>query len=428
MIQTTRRTLFFAIVLLLTVPGCQPKNEYAPGPLPEVTVARPVQTEVVESTEFTGATEPIQQVDVRARVEGFLESIEFEEGNRVEKDQLLFTIDQRPFKAAMAQAEATRDLAQARLAAANAELARTEAEIANADAQRQRAERAASSGAMTAEELDLRRTTVLTATAARDGARATIESSEAEIAAADAAIEQATLDLNYTEVRSPIAGRAGRRLVDVGNLVGSGEPTLLTNVINLDSIYAFFTVSETEFLNYIKQEAAKSPDGAFDPSRGDRPKTKVFLALGDEDGFPHQGEIDYADQAVDQSTGTYQIRAKFPNSQAIIPAGAFVRINVPSEKITATLIDEQAIGRDQGGAFVLAVDETGTVQRRSVTLGGKFDGKQAISGELGPEDRIIVNGIQRARPGAKVTPIERATPVAENNPASADSEPATKPQ
>ena len=204
---------------------------------------------------------------------------------------------------------------------------------------------------------------------------------------------------------SPIDGRAGRKLVDVGNLVGAGESTLLTNVIRYDPVYGFFTVSETDLLRFNRRQIEKKTSSSADEEM--KLDQKIFLGLGDEEGFPHEGKADYADLAVDQSTGTFLIRGVFPNPKRLIPPGAFIRVQLPRDEIEVLLIDERAIGQDQAGAYLLLVDPNDTVERRTVTLGGKYHGMVAVSGPIHPDDRVIVNGLQRARPGAKVAPQER---------------------
>ena len=269
-LQFCREIRFVPLAILLAScvfgTGCKPTNTYQEPPPPPVTVAHPELRTVVDAVEFTGTTEAVEMVDIRARVEGFLISIDFEEGTAVKKGDLLFQIDPRPFQATLAQARASVELATARELSARAELARASAEVVNAKSQVTRIENAIkiSPGAVTREELDLRRTAVLTAIAAEDAAQASIASAKAEIAAGKAMEQQAKLDLSYTQVRSPIDGRAGRRLVDVGNLVGSTDSTLLTNVVRYDPVYAFFTVSETDLLGFnrrqIEERASSSSD------------------------------------------------------------------------------------------------------------------------------------------------------------------------
>jgi len=343
-------------------------------------------------------------VDIRARVTGFLETIEFEEGKAVEKGDLLFTIDARPFQAALAQAEASVELAKARVASGEAQKLAAEAEVANANAQLARSKKAAASGAVTQSEIDVLITAVLTARAAVDGAKAAITSARAEIAAGEALVAVAQLNLDYTKVRSPIKARAGRRMVDVGNLVGAGESTLLTKLVQYDPIYAFFTISERDLLEFNRQQIAEASERAQSDEEELKLDRRLFIGLGDEKGFPHEGRADFADLAVDQSTGTFLIRAIIPNPDRLIPPGAFARVQVPGREIEVVLVDERAIGRDQSGAYLLVVGSDNLVERRIVTLGGKYDGMQAVEGPIGPEDRVIVNGIQRARPGSKVAP------------------------
>jgi len=389
--------------------GCQPKNEYVEPPLPKVTVAHPLLETVIASKKFTGTTEAVNLVDVRARVEGFLESVEYEEGQEVESGDLLFTIDARPFEAELARAKASLQLGHAKVASGQAEEKRTVAEVANANAQLARGEKAAVSGAVTEAEIDLLKTAVLTARAGVEAAKAAIASAEAAIAASEALVTQANLNLDYTKIRSPIKGRAGRRLVDVGNLVGSGESTLLTNLIQYDPIYAFFTISESDLLDFSRQQLVKESSAEGAASGGTSKKEmkldrKVFVGLGDEDGYPHEGRADYADLAVDESTGTFLIRALVPNPDRLIPPGAFIRVQVPLEEVEALLIDETAIGRDQAGAYLLIVNKEKKVERRTITLGEIYHGMRAITGPIGPEDRVIVKGLQRARLDAEVDP------------------------
>jgi len=394
------------IVLLMGMmsTGCQPKNQYEKPPLPKVTVAHLSVEMVVASKEFTGTTEAVNLVDVRARVEGFLESIEYEEGKEVEKGDLLFTIDPRPFEAKLAQAKASVQLAHAQVASGRAEEKRALAEVANANAQLARSKKAAAQGAVTASEIDLRKTAVLTARAGVEAAKAAIASAQAEIAANEALVTQATLNLDYTKIRSPIKGRAGRGLVDVGNLVGSGESTLLTHLIQYDPIYVFFTINENDLLDFNRRHLAKASSSEEPADKEIKLDRKLFVGLGDEEGYPHEGHADYADLAVDQSTGTYTIRALVANPQRLIPPGAFIRVRVPMEEVEAMLIDPRAVSRDQGGAYLLIVNSENQVERRTITLGNSYHGKRAVMGPIGPEDRIIVNGLQRARIDAKVDP------------------------
>ena len=404
--------LALGLFTIVTLAGCQPANEYQQPPPPTVTVAYPLVKNVIESKEFTGTTEAINMVEVRARVEGFLDSIEFEEGKSVEAGDLLFRIDPRPFEAALAQARSRVQLAKARIASGQADEKRAVAEVANANAQLARGERAAAGGAVTESELDLLKTAVLTARAGVDAAKASIASAQAELAAGEAMVTRAELDLEYTEVRSPIKARAGRRLVDVGNLVGAQDTTLLTHLVQYDPIYAFFTINENDLLEFNRRNVAERGTNVEPSEEEIRLNIPLFIGLGDQEDYPYEGNADFADLAVDESTGTYLIRAVVPNPDRVIPPGAFIRVRVPTEEVEAVLVDERAIGRDQAGAYLLVVGKENVVERRTVTVGVTYDGKQAVTGPIGAKDRIIVNGMQRARPGAKVDPQE--APVEES--------------
>lgn len=405
------RYLLVASCATVLICGCQPQNTYQEPPPPPVTVANPELRTVVKALEFTGTTQPYALVDVRARVEGFLLSIDFEEGTSVKEGDLLFQIDPKPFEAILAQAQASEKLGVARLASAKAEVKRTLAEVKNAEEQLMRVEAAVrvSPGAVTDEEIESKKTAVLTAKAAVDAANASVASSEAEIAAAQAQVTQAELDLSYCRVVSPIDGRVGRRLVDVGNLVGAGESTVLTNIVSYDPIYVFFNVNENDLLQFMKESETEDPKLREAEVKLNQP---IQVGLADTGDYPISGVAEYGDLAVDQSTGTYLIRGKLPNKRRMIPPGAFARVRVPRGEIEALLIDPRAISRDQTGAYLLVVDSEDVVERRDVQLVGQYDGLQAVSGSISAEDRVIVNGLQRARPGRKVVPQmkEPATP------------------
>ena len=415
--QRVRCSLFFTLLTtVLIATGCQDANVYQEPPPPPVTVALPELRNVVEALEFTGTTQPYALVDIRARVEGFLLSIDFEEGTAVKEGDLLFQIDPKPFEAILAQAVASEKLATAQRESARAELQRSEAEVENATSQVKRVEQAlrVSPGAVTEEELYEKRTAVLTARAAVDAAKAAIASAEAEIAAAKALVTQANLDLSYCRVVSPINGRAGRKLVDVGNLVGSGESTVLTNMVSYDPVYVFFNVNENDLLKFIGEQVDRN--GALDNEEV-KLNQPIQVGLGDDDTYPFDGIAEYSDLAVDQSTGTYLIRGVVPNKKRLIPPGAFARVRVPRGEIEALLIEPRAIGRDQSGAFLLVVGKGDVVERRNIELAGKYEGLQAIAGDISANDRVIVNGLQRARPGAKVAPQPLEKPTVQAAPA-----------
>ncbi|QEG37815.1 efflux RND transporter periplasmic adaptor subunit [Bythopirellula goksoeyrii] len=402
--------LYGTCLALLAVVGCEKgKNTYVAPPPPKVTVAHPVAEEIVETRDYTGTTKAFEAVEILARVEGFLDAIEFEDGADVKHDQLLSRIDPKPFAAVLAQAKASLALAQARRKSSQAELSRADAELANMKTQLRRVEDAQSRspGAVTEAEIDMRRTAVMTADAAVESAQAAIASSEAEIAVADAEVTKAELNLSYTEIHSPIAGRVGQKNFDVGSLVGTPSTKLLTTVVRTDPIYAYFTVSEQDFLRFNRERIAQDRSMSSTKSGGEA--RSVMLGLGDEEGYPHQGIIDFADLALDESTGTFLVRARFDNPDELISPGAFVRISIPMQKKPALLVSETAVGRDQGGAYLLVVNDKNEVEMKRVTLGGKFNRMQIVSGgDLTPEDRVVVEGIQMSRPGAVVTPVEKS--------------------
>lgn len=350
-------------------PGGGAEAQAAPPP-PEVTVATPLVRRLTEWDEFTGRFEPVQEVEIRARVSGYVEEIHFQDGQVVERGQILFAIDPRPY-------EATVD--------------RLRAEIQQAEAQLQLA------------QLDQGRTQRLVSTSA--AARATLDQRDAELAsaqgslaAAQAQLREAELDLGFTQVLAPFRGRISDRRVDVGNLVDS--QTLLTTIVQLDPIYLTFDMSESDFLAY--QRAVQRGEL---PSTRDN-KTLVAAHLVDEEDWPHQGTMDFVDNVVDRGSGTIRGRAVFPNREGLITPGQFGRIRIPgSPEYDAILVPDAAIMTDQSRRMVLTVDAEGTVQPRIVRPGpSQPGGLRIVRQGLEPQDRIIINGLVRARPGAKVTP------------------------
>ncbi|HMB06745.1 MAG TPA: efflux RND transporter periplasmic adaptor subunit [Isosphaeraceae bacterium] len=361
------------LLLLGLAAGCEPNNAYVPPPPPVVTVSTPERRPVTTYLEHTGTTQAIETVDLRARVRGFLESIHFTPGAIVKQGALLFVIDPKPFRAKVDQAAA--------------DLESKEAQLVSAESEFKRSSQLYQRKVISDEEMIKTR-------ANRDAAKAAVE-------AANAALEQSKLDLGYTEIGAPISGRIGRNLVDVGNLVGDGQATLLATIVKDDPIYAYMNVSEAHLLMYRKMvREGKRVDYRAKPIRLD-------LGLANEEGFPHEGRLDYADPAIDPDTGTITARGVFPNPDGAMIPGLFARIRVPLEEDRdALLVDERALGADQAGPFVLVVDEKkgNEVERRPVKLGAKVGGMRVIEQNLGPNDLVIVNGLQRARPGAKVDP------------------------
>jgi RND family efflux transporter MFP subunit len=361
--------------------ACEQRNEYVEPPPPKVTVAKPLQQEVTDYLEFTGTTHAFEEVEIRARVAGFLQSMEFTPGTKVEKGDLLFVIDPREY--------------EAELNAANAELSSAEAQLKRAKIEFERAERLFKQKAGA-------ETDVVKWRGQRDVARAAVLRAKAKV-------EKAGLDLSYTKVTSPITGRVSRNLVDLGNLVGESEPTLLTTVTRYDPVYAYFNLNERDLLKVMAMDRKKVEEKGLNPAEDPEIKAniQVFLAIANEEGYPHQGKLDFAESRVDEDTGTLQLRGVFPNpgpAPVLIP-GLFVSLRMPVDKReNALLVTERAIGSDQSGRFLLAVNSENVVEKRPIQMGRLVDGLRVIEDGMQPDDRVVVNGLQRARPGAKVDP------------------------
>lgn len=361
-----------AAMLTLLLYGCEEKNVYAPPPPPQVTVSKPAIETVTEYADFNGLTEAVDYVEVRARVEGYLESINFTPGARVKEGDLLFVIDPRPF--------------QAKLDEAKAELKRRQAELKQAEATLKRKELAYKANAVSEVE-------VIQGRADRDVAKAAIQ-------AALAAIETAELNLSYTRIHAPVSGRIGRDLVDEGNLVGASDRTLLTTIVKDDPIYAYFNVNERDLLYYQQHPSRKG----F-PTNG-RVDIPVYLGLSNQQGYPFEGRIDFVDNRLDSSTGTIQVRGVFPNSEHRLWPGLFARIRVPiGVRENATLVPDLAVGTDQRGDYLLAVNDKKAVEYRPVKIGALVRDMRVIETGISPDDLIIIEGLQRARPGLTVSPV-----------------------
>ena len=345
-------------------------------PPPVVTVASPLVMPITEWYEFTGRFEAIEAVDVRARVSGYLEEIRFEDGDLVEQGQVLFVIDPRPYRAAVEQLEAQVASAQAQVDLADAELRRAEQLVNNENISRS--------------TYDQRMQQKRAAEAAQE--------------MAEAALREANLDLEFTEVRAPIGGRISDRRVDIGNLV-TGDPgaTLLTTIVTLDPIHFVFDMSEADYLGFQRAVA----DGQL-PSARNR-STEVQLRLPDEpdtETWPRTGHMDFVDNQIDQSAGTIRARAELANPDGFITPGQFGQLRLPgSPRYEALLIPASAVVADQANKIVMTVSEDGTVEPRTIREGPRYaGGLRIVRRGLEPTDRIVINGLMRARPGAKVDP------------------------
>jgi len=369
-----------AAAMLLALAGCgQGQQQSTATAPPPVTVANPVQRTVVDQDEYVGRFVAVDSVDVRARVSGYLTEIHFTDGQMVKKGDLLFVIDHKPFQIVL-------DQMRANLAQARANLAFTEADLARGQELRQ-------NKTITEQTYDQR-------TQAKRVA-------EAAVAAQEAMVHSAELDLNdYSELRAPIDGRIGDRRVSVGNLVTGGNgsnTTLLATIVSVDPIRFEFTFDEASYLRY-QRYAASSVGSAGVP---------VALKLIDEPDFQHTGKIDFVDNVIDRSSGTIRGRALFANPGGVLTPGMFGRIRVPgSPPYTALLIPDLAIGSEQARKYVLVVDDGGVARQRYVTP-GQLDGDlRVIKDGLTASDRVIVNGLMRARPGVKVAAEEKKIPAA----------------
>lgn len=376
-----------AVFAVIALAACEEKNTYVPPPPPEVTVAPPEQRDVTQTMDFTGNTVAVRSADLVARVPGFLEKVLFEDGQDVDEGQLLFVIEQAPYQAAVTQAEA--------------DLTKAEAELAQAKVTTDRLQQAARTGAVSKQQFD--------------EAQAREQVAQGQVLAAKAALDEATINLGYTEIKAPFSGQVGRRLIDPGNYVGaSGAPTTLATLQQFKPIYAYFNVDE---LSVLQIRNMQGEAGA--PNYREAP-VPVQLGLQDEQGYPHEGKVDFVATGIDPTSGTLQVRAIFPNTDGTLLPGTFARLRVPvGQSDNALLVPQRALGTDQAGRYVLVVKDDGTVEQRSVTLGSREGQMQVVTEGLGPDDMVVVNGIQRARPGAKVTAVRQQPATAGPSAASA---------
>ncbi|MDO1529652.1 efflux RND transporter periplasmic adaptor subunit [Fulvimonas sp. R45] len=344
----------------------------AAGGPPEVTVAPALLRPVSDSAEFTGRVQPVDSVDVRPRVGGYIDAVAFKEGALVHKGDVLFRIDPRPF-----QAEVDRLAAQRDQASANLKLARD-----NAD----RARRLLAQHAIAQAEADRQ------ATAA--------QSAQAELAAAEAALASAKLNLGFTQVRAPIDGRVSNVRVTPGNLVGSSD--VLTSVVSVNPVYVYFDVDEHTWLKLDHLRAAAHRDGRA-------PRIEAAMALADETGYPHAGRLDFVDNQLHADSGTMRLRAVFDNRDGLFTPGLYARVRLQSgQPQPRLLIDDRAVGTDLGNQFVYVLDAAHKVQYRKVSTGPLYHGLRVVDSGLKAGDVVVVNGLQHVRPGVEVNPKQVA--------------------
>jgi len=361
--------------LCLALAGCARAPSEAPAAAPPpVTVSYPVEREVTDYADFTARTAAVDSVELRARVSGYLDKVNFKEGALVKKGDILFQIDPRTYAA-----EAK--TAQGAVASAEASLALAEANLV-------RARNLVPSGGMSREEGDTR--------------AAQQQQASAQIISNKAALERAELNLGFCKVYAPVSGRVSRYHVTVGNLVQVGDlmgGTLLTTIVSVDPMYAYFDVDERTVLRVkqlIREGKAKTPDDSEIP---------VWLGLANEDGFPHRGTVNFVDNQVNPRTGTLRVRGVFPNKDEALSPGYFARVRVPIGVPHKTLlVTERALDTDQGQKVVYVVDKHNRVVARPVRLGALQDGRREITDGLKPGERVIVNGLQLVRPGVTAEP------------------------
>lgn len=369
-----------AILLAVGLASCtetqgQPKQ--APGkrpPLPAVTVAQPLQKSVTEWDDFTGRFDAVDTVSLRARVSGYITKVHFTDGQTVKAGDPLFVIDPRPFEQAAARARAELASAKARL------------DFAKADVKR--------AGPL------LRKKAI--SEQAFEQRKKEFGQAEAAVKAAEAALAAAELDLQFTRVTAPISGTIGRRLVGIGNFVtgASATGTLLGTIVTGDPIHFYFDLSEADYLKYARLGKTVAALLASEAK-----PVRVFLALQDEKGFQHQGRMDFVDNRMDGATATLRGRAVFPNPDGLFKPGMFARVRLSGNgEQTAMLLPDEAIGTDQTNRFVYVVSDDGTVAYRPVVPGPLAEGLRVIRSGLKTGDWVIVKGLRKVRPGAKVAP------------------------
>jgi membrane fusion protein, multidrug efflux system len=386
-VRTLSRPSVLSVVLIalaVILAGCgEGQRQQAAAPPPKVTVAKPALRTIVDQDEYVGRFVPVDVVEVRARVSGYLDKVHFTDGQIVKQGDLLFTIDKRPFQNTLDQARANLETAKSNVAFTQADLARGQQLLRDRTISEQIFEQRAQ--------------------AARNA--------QAGVTANEAMVRQAELDLEFTELKAPITGRIGDRRVTQGNLVtggAGGNTSLLATIVSIDPIRLEFTFDETSLLRY--QRLASGGKGDV-TGLGN---TAVRLKLLDETDFSHYGRMDFIDNVIERTTGTIRGRAQFANADGLFTPGMFARVEVPgSAPYQALMIPDAAIGTEQVRKFVYVLDRDNVARQRFVTLGQVVDDLRVIKDGLSADDRVVVNGLMRVRLGQKVTPDDQqASPQA----------------
>lgn len=404
-LSVREKTVSATLSLFIGALGCAgPENVYAPPPPPQVTVAKPLRKDLTLFVEEVGDTEAVDRAEVRSRVRGFVEKIEFEPGQWVERGTVLYQIEPDEYRAAFNAATAEAASAEASIRVAEADVLTAQAEVDRAATELTRQRRLVDQQATSQAELDRAVADDAAARAMFAAAESAVEAAKAKLQQAQARVEKAQLDLSYTEVRAPISGRVTKTDIKLGNLVDNG--TELAAIVDDRSIFANFTVSDRQVLELRDARTAN------DRGRVDQESWRtvpVQLQRETDDDFPFLGNLDYVDQeGADTATGTLRVRALFENPDGGLLPGIFVRVRIPSEvREDALLLPSRAIQRDRVGPFLLVLGENDEVGRVDVRPGRESGGWTEILDGIGTGDRVIVEGVQRARPGATVSPQER---------------------
>lgn len=360
-----------AVAAVAILAGCEDKNTFVAPPPPKVDVAAPVQRPVTRYVEATGNTAPVKNVDLVARVQGFLQSIDYQDGAFVKQGTPLFTIEPETYKLKLDQAQAAEAGAQASLRQAEADFKR-QAELV----QRQAVSQA----------------TLDTSTSNRDNAQANLQQAQANTRLAE-------VNYGYTKVSAPFDGVVSAHMVSIGELVGVSSPTQLASIVAMDPIYVNFTVNEQDVLR-IRAEAARRGLTAADMKQ-----FPIQVGLQTEAGYPHEGRLDYVAPTLTQSTGTLAVRGLVPNDKRVLLPGYFVRVRVPfTQEKDALLVPDTALGSDQGGRYLLVVNGDNVVEQRKVQIGPVDNGLRVIESGLKPDDRVVIAGLLRVIPGQKIDP------------------------